>query len=487
MIDHYILNNCFNRDIEGKNVKFLKYSPESFFTEVDLFVDEAAFNKLGEAQKWHYESLLITEKEIKEIYQRVLAKLQPIPDVPKTYQIFQKYAELLNNTQLCFYCLDEVDFKLSIQRFKDSFVYFYIHYVENEYFELDLNTIDAESNSWLLSEQFKPVKIKVRKKDIKNNTRAITEEKDLISKIKDGYYFYGYENSVYDYDKFDSLPEKQLADYVNHLIQASLDTQEPFWVRNERNIFFEYGTHKYFPDFILFYNKIIYVIEVKGELFSNVKKNRLLLELNNVPGIGRVNSYKGVVIFQLQMKKLKDFTKSFDEFIIEAEQYFDQVQSKSTIINESEIHEGEKFVIFVPAYDAGRAYKKFIQGKDTKPNGWLPVKTKLDGYSSSIFATMIKNDDLGAELKNKWILFDSVIPDLANLVSNEILCSHPVINDDVYSNHITIKKFQLKEVETKIGIFNEKFKIIILSSSNDQPLIEIKDNLSEFKVIGIKV
>ena len=52
------------------------------------------------------------------------------------------------------------DGQIAIDKFKDSFVYFYIHYVENEYFELDLDTLDAESNSWLLQNEFKTEKIK---------------------------------------------------------------------------------------------------------------------------------------------------------------------------------------------------------------------------------------------------------------------------------------------------------------------------------------
>src|SRR5690606_27912104 len=244
--------------------KFLRYTPDSFFTEVDLFADEKLFHKLGEDQNWNYEQLVITEKDMKEVYGRVIAKLKPIPDVPMTYQIFQEYGNILNTKEFFFYSLDQIDNKLAINRFKDSFTYFYIHYVENEYFELDLDTLDSESNTWLLQNQFKTEKIKIRTKDKNNNSRKIQDEKELVELIKNGYYFYGYENSAYEYDKFDSLPEKQLADYVDYLITKEQYTELPFWIRNERNIFFEYGTHKYYPDFIFFYNKIIYVIEIKG-------------------------------------------------------------------------------------------------------------------------------------------------------------------------------------------------------------------------------
>lgn len=484
IIEDYTTANCFNRSIEEESNYFIKYTPESFFTEVDLFTDEKTFHKMGEDQNWNFDKLVITDKDTKEIYGRVLAKLKPIPDVPKTYSIFREYSRLLNEAGLHFYNLDEIDYKLAVQRFKDSFIYFYIHYVENEYFELDLDTLDSESNIWLLQNEFKTVKIKVRKKDIENKLRTSTDEKELIARIKDGYYFYGYENSAYAYDKFDSLPEKQLADYINHLIEINPEG-EPFWVRNERNIFFEYGTHKYYPDFIFFYNKIIYVIEIKGEAFSNIKKNRLLLELNNVTGLGKVESYKGVVVFQVQISKLKDLTKSFDEFIKEAEAYFDQVQSKSSLIPEIEVDEIYKFKKFIPAYDAPRAYRKFVQKKNSNPNGWIEVK-RAD-YPETIFATMVKDDDLGSELKNKWITFNAEIPSsIDKIIDKEIVCYHPTIHDEPYSKKITIKVFDLKENTLKVGMFDQINKSIQLKDINENVKIEISKDLTEFKVIGIK-
>ena len=257
----------------------------------------------------------------------------------------------------------------------------------------------------MLQNEFKTEKIKIRTKDKNNDSRNITDKDELIALIKNGYYFYGYENSAYDYDKFDSYPEKQLADYVNHLIEQEPDKIAPFWLRNERNIHFKYGTHKYFPDFIFFYNKIIYVIEIKGEAFSNVKKNRLLLELNNVDGIGKVDSYVGMVVFEVQMKNLNDLTKSFDEFRAEAEEYFNQLQTKSEVIADDEVPVDLKYNEYVPAYEAKQAYSKFILHKEPKSLKWLKVKPS--DYSQSIFATIVKNDDLGEEFKNKWILMDN--------------------------------------------------------------------------------
>ncbi|MDB4107034.1 DEAD/DEAH box helicase family protein [Bacteroidia bacterium] len=487
IIKDFLVSNSFNREIDSKVKSFLKFTPNSFFTEVDLFTDERAFHKLGEDQDWNFDTLKISEKDMKEVYGRVLKELQAIPDVPKTYSTFQDYGKLINEIGFYFYSLDEVDYKLAINRFKDSFTYFYIHYIENEYFELDLDTLDSESNNWLLQNEFKTEKIKIRAKDKNNISRNITNKDELIALIKNGYYFYGYENSIYDYDKFDSYPEKQLADYVNNLIEQEPDKSAPFWLRNERNIHFKYGTHKYFPDFIFFYNNIIYVIEIKGEAFSNIKKNRLLLELNNVGGIGKVESYIGMVVFEVQMKSLKDLTKSFDEFRIEAEEYFNQLQTKSEVIGDNEVPLDLKYKEYVPAYIAKQAYSKFILHKEPKSLKWL--KVKKGDYSKDIFASFLENNQIGEEFKNRWLLFKSNISEIDDLNGKTLIAHHPKIGKNKYGNkNITIRKLMIKEENIKKGLFNENQKTLrLISEINENEDIIIKTDIEKFKVIGFMV
>lgn len=506
IIREFLVSNSFSREIGSEKKCFLKYTPNNFFTEVDLFTDEKVFHKLGEDQGWNFDALEISEKDMKEVYGRVLKDLQAIPDIPKTYTTFQEYGKRLNEVGFYFYNLDEVDQKLAINRFKDSFTYFYIHYVENEYFELDFDTLDSESNVWHLQNEFKTEKIKIRNKDKKNNSRAIEDKEELIKLIKNGYYFYGYENSAYAYDKFDSYPEKLLADYVNYLIklesgEEELESQEgmaaepgegyqikklnPFWIRNERNIHFKYGTHKYYPDFIFFYNKIIYVIEIKGEAFSNVKKNRLLLELNNVEGIGRVEKYVGMVVFEIQMKNLDDLTKSFDDFRAEAEEYFKQFQTRSVLLSDDEVPEELKFVEYVPAYEAKQAYSKFTLKKEPRSTKWL--KVKRSDYDKTVFASIVKNGTLGEEFKNKWILFTADKLSPKELKSKTVLAYHPSIENEGYQKKgLTIRAFDVKEEKRKIGMFDETFQKIELSTI-DNDVIKIEKDLNDFEVVGVKL
>ncbi|MGQ1783878.1 DEAD/DEAH box helicase [Saccharicrinis sp. GN24d3] len=484
IIGDFLDVNSFNRDIEDVQTHFIKYAPNNFFTEVDLFADEEVFHKLGEDQNWNYDQLEISKKDIKEIYGRVIAKLNPIPDVPKTFKIFKEYANRLNEIGIQFYNLDDTDVKLAKNRFKDSFVYFYINYVENNYFDLDLDTLDTESDTWLLQNEFKDEKIKVRSKDIKNEIRLSDNRDELTKLIKDGFYFYGYNHSAYQYDKFDSYPEKILADYVNQLIEINPDKEKPFWIRNERNIFFEYGTHKYYPDFIFFYNQIIYVLEVKGEKFSNVKKNKLLVELNKVEGIGDVEGYKGLVVFEVQLNKMTDFEKSFNNFITEAEEYFEQIQNKSELISDSDVPEGMKYVEYVPAFEAKQAYNKYINHKEPKSLKWLKVKS--GEYSKEIFATMVKDDALGAELKNTWVLMNSEIPAVDKLENRIIIAHHPTIGKNSYKGNLSISKFNFRKETIQQGLFSEE-SIIIELSSNDSILHSISKNHEEFKVVGVLI
>ena len=482
IIQDYIESNCFNRTIEDEQLHFIKYSPNNFFTEIDLFADESIFHKMGEEQNWNYDTLEITEKDVKEIYGRIITKLKPIPDVPKNYKVFMEYAKLLNDLKIYFYNLDDVDRKLAINRLKDSFIYFFIHYVENEYFELDMKTLDAESDTWLLPNQFNDVNIKVRKKDVNNNSRELTDEKKTIEKIKTGYYFYGYNNSIYDYDKFDSYPEKQLADYLeNILVKSENDNQ--FWIRNERNIYFKYGTHKYYPDFIFLHNNILYVIEIKGEIFSNVKKNRLLLELNNVKPLGELERYKGVVVFQVQMRNLKNNLIEFDRFIAEAEEYYERVQTKSILLPDNEVPEDLKQIEYVIALEPIQAFNKFVNDKEPKNLMWLKVDKA--NYPQTVFATLVKNTDLGIDLKNKWILMDSN-PSPTDINDGAImLCHHPDIQSKPYKKNLTIRHVNIIEKQIEVGFFKDVEKTAILSNIDNNDEIEIQE-FRKFIPIGIK-
>jgi len=80
-------------------------------------------------------------------------------------------------------------------------------------------------------------------------------------------------------------------------------------VRNQRQIYFNYGNKKYYPDFILFHQGIIYILEAKGEIYHDWRKKLLLSHLDKIPG------YKGVLIFSKQLDELGKSVPPWDEFI----------------------------------------------------------------------------------------------------------------------------------------------------------------------------
>jgi superfamily II DNA or RNA helicase len=483
ILSDFVEYNCFKRIIDEEILTFIKYAPDNFFTEVDLFTDEKIFHQLGEQQGWNYDTLAINEKDMKDIYGRVLTKVTPIPDNTHSYQIFQEYGKRINLMELRYYSLDIVDSELAKKQFIAGFSFFYMHYIENEYQTLDIDSLDSDSNTWLLQNAFKTAKIKLRTKEINNKSRLLADTQEIRRLIKQGYYFQGYENSIYEYDKFDSLPEKQLADYLNYIIEAEPENSEQFWLRNDRNIHFKYGNHKYYPDFIFFYQNNIYVIEVKAEKFSNAKKNRLLLELKNAPGVGRVKSYVGMVVYDFQINRLVNFDKTFDEFRREADEYFEQLQTKANLIPNEEVDADSKFKEYIPAFEPKQAYNKFILQKDPKSINWLKVES--GSYNQDSFAILVKNIDVGHIYHNRWMIMESKPHKPDELIGRIVLCFHPDIEDETYSKNMCIRKFGLKEEKQKYGMFDETHKTIVLESEYDEPM-ELKD-LSKFVVVGVQI
>jgi type III restriction enzyme len=186
------------------------------------------------------------------------------------------------------------------------------------------------------------------------------------------------------------------------------------------------------------------------------------------------------------MKKLKDFTKSFEEFRLEAEEYFNQVQTKAELIDEDEVPGHLKFIEYVPAYETKQAFNKVVSHKESKSLKWL--KTKPGKYPTSVFACMIKNDDLGQENKNGWMLFSSLIPEASDLIGKVIIANHKKIQATDYNlKNTTIRVFDVQEESINLGMFQEKHKQILLTDieGKKEPII-ISTDLGEFKAVGVK-
>jgi len=467
----YTDDNCF-AGAEDEVKRFIKYRPDSFFLEVDIFADKKEYHKQLHQSGGLETTLSITEKEMKAIYGHVQKNLHCLPDSDTVKKAFRAYIDKFNEKELKYYRLDDADDKLALNLFVNSFSFFYRNHIERNYFRLDFRQING-GDSWNLMKRFEDYELRIPDDQIENKKRLQVKDKaKLIELIDSNYHFFGYEKSVYDYEKFDSYTEMQLAEYANEVLKKVTEEKKPFWIRNQRNIYFTYGSKKYYPDFILFKDDFIYVIETKGEIFSDAKKNTLLKKLDEVPGDGVVKGFKGLLIFSAQLEEMGDNLVGFDEFVNESEEILRRHQSKAGLVQDPPT--AERFVKYIPVYSPLKAYKKFLkQQKTPKPDGWLEVPENLAGYPETVFATQAKGDALNPTYKhNDWIYFNYT-QNISEGVNKLSLVFNDEI-DDEYDAGCTIRTVEIVEKKSKSSLFNEKEIHLKPYSKAKEPIVITK-------------
>ena len=483
IVNRFIDENCF----EGENdiiKRFLKYRPDRFFVEVDVFSDKEIYHKQIQQGGGIPTTLIITEKDIKTIYGRVLKNLPCLPDTETSKSAFKSYISKFNQIGLQYYRIDDADDTLAFNLFRDAFCNYYRNKIEKDYFNLDFREIQSE-DSFYLPTYFKDYEIKIPQDLIENKLRlSIKDKAKSLELIYAQVHFYGYEKSVYDYDKFDSFTEFHFADYLDVILKKVAAENKPFWVRNQRNVFFEYGSKKYYPDFLLFKDGQFYIVETKGEVFADHKKNALLKRLEQIPGDEHATGYKGLLVFSNQMDKMGYDYWDFEKFIAEAESAFAKYQSKATLLADAPTE--DRFVKYLPAYTPDKAYKHFIKNQKTaKPDGWLEVPIVDGNYSESHFLVQIKGNGLLPEYdENSWIILNHV-SDYSKAVNKFCLVYHESIND-LYDGNCTIRKLEVSHYIPE-GTFIPITQILLHSNSKTDPAIVIESiiNVNELPIIGI--
>lgn len=116
-------------------------------------------------------------------------------------------------------------------------------------------------------------KVTVRKREGKTLNLIPSYQEMTKHEHRKGIIVEGYKHSIRTYVKFDSSPEKWVADVLEHL--CSLDKKKKsFWVRNEPQI--EYSVEvkpaPFYPDFLAFINGKWVIIDVKGRHLSEDKQ-----------------------------------------------------------------------------------------------------------------------------------------------------------------------------------------------------------------------
>jgi superfamily II DNA or RNA helicase len=475
VVSNFLENNCFAGE-EDEAKRFLKYRPDSFFQEVDIFSDKSVYHKQLQQSGGRTTVLHIPPKEAKAIYGHILGSLFCIPDTPSVKQSFQKYIDRFNEIGLQYYHISPSDEKLATNLFVSAFSFFYRNHIEKNYFKIEFRELRDDEN-WNLKTRFTDHELKLPVDQIGNTSwKRITDKTRLKSMVEGGFHFFGYDKSAYDYNVFDSYTEKQLADFADGILKESREERPTFWIKNKRNIHFTYGSKKYYPDFILLKDDVIYVVETKGEIFSDTKKNVLLKKLDEIDG------YKGLLIFSHQMNLMEDEDWTYDQFIAYAEDILKKHQSKSDLLLDAP-EEGQ-FIKYIPVYSPLNAYKKFIkQLKTPKPEGWLEVPQRRDGYPNTIFATQAKGEALYPEYShNSWVILDgdytnkSYLGKLALVHQKEIL--------DEYEGNLTIRRIFLEEQQLPGKIFGERF-VILKSVNPNVEDIKISDESGNTEIVGI--
>lgn len=483
IVSRFIEDNCF----EGKNdniKRFLKYRPDRFFMEVDVFSDKQIYHQQIQQAGGIPTGLILSEKNTKELYGRVLKSLPCLPDTETSKIAFKNYIDKFNEIGLQYYRIDDADDTLAFNLFRDAFSNYYRNKIEKDYFNLDFREIQAE-DSFYLPTYFKHYDIKIPDSLIKNKLRLKMKDKSKSLELIDAQvYFYGYEKSVYDYDKFDSYTEFHFADYIDVILKKNATEKNTFWVRNERNVYFEYGSKKYYPDFILFKDHQFYIVETKGEVFADHKKNALLKRLEEIPGDENAVGYKGLLVFSNQMDKMGHNYWEFEKFIQEAESAFAKHQSKANLLSDAPTE--DRFIKYLPAYSPEKAYKHFIKNQKTaRPDGWYEVDLRDGNYLETNFVIQVKGDSLMPQFEpNEWIILNHT-NDYTLAPNNLCLVYHASINDS-YEGNCTLRRLEVRQY-LPLGALFPVTEILLHTLAKSQIAISIKNvnQVSDISIIGI--
>jgi len=483
--DDYIKYNSFKDDIGDV---FIKYKPESLFTEIDLFSDEKIFHEQILKNDGKKTKFVIGDKNKEDITKRIIKDLHCIPNIKQSKEAFCKYFEVFDSLPLYFYSCDSDDLPICQQRFINTFCFFYKNYIEGKYFTLIYDYSDKEG--FPLQEYFKEHKIN-HISDEKNVMDYIkdNDEKKLIEVISNGYFFSHFKNSFYKYVKFDSLPEYKTASIFDKVIEKEGNKEKNYWIKNDRRVYLEYGSHKYFPDFILFLNDNFYVIETKGEKFSVKLKNLLLNKINDI------EKYKAVLLYEKAIDEIIKKEIYSIEKIIDIARTYEIEQLKEEKVKEKELilkkalrfiedFRERMFKDLLPVYLLEAACGKFGEDKEMECLGWVEVKNmKLD---ENLFITQVHGKSMEPKISDGSFCIFRANP-VGSRNNKILLVRHSEISDPETGGAYTIKKYYSEKIFNKNGTWRHiKIELKPLNNNYEPFIFENvqEDFEGEFKIIA---
>jgi len=442
IIESFTEDNCFTGE-DDEIKRFIKYKPDAFFVEVDVFADEKEYHTQIQNAGGTPNNLLLTKDDAKSILGIVIKKLYCLPDTKFTNDRFVDYINKLNEIGLQYYYISESDEKLVRNHLISSFAFFYRSYIEKRYYRLDFKPIFAE-DSWNLKKHFTQYNITIPVDQIENKKGIkIKDKSQLIELIKEGYSFYGYDNAIFDYSKFDSYTEKKLADYLDNVTSDKGVGLVPFWIKNDRQIHFTYGSRKYFPDFLMLYKDMLYVVEGKGEKFFDNKKHQLLEKLNEAPGDDNIKKYQGIMVLDSYADDFKEDI-FWNDFVENANTTFEKFRNSLDV--ESTVDEELKYKTYLPLYTPKNAHRRFYK-KQTKVkiSGW--VKVPENEYPKTAIAVKVIGGLLSPKYKANDIIILNTDFKKSELKEKLILVYNKAIIDYYEPNGFTIRKIDIIKVD----------------------------------------
>ncbi|MBP9888119.1 MAG: DEAD/DEAH box helicase family protein [Leptospiraceae bacterium] len=480
VVHSYIQHNCAVNS--EKSSVYLKFIPTSFFTIIDIFSDDATF--LNEMQKNGIpsEKFQLNEEDYKEIFTRIVKRVPHVPDSDKYKNYVKGYIDLLLQKEFYFFKSDEADTEIAKRKMKDSFCYFFDNYIHKHYYQPDYKQI--HDDQYLeLADVFRDYEITLSSDAIgdkqKKKLEPILQDRaKMIDLIKQGFYFYGYKHSLYDYTRFDSYTEKQLADFLEYLIQNSEFPEKYFWVKSERQFHFQYGNQRYFPDFLFHYSDMMNVIETKAEAFSNQKKNALLEKVNGIDG------YRGLLIFSDQMDTIErnQFADSFNYLLGASNQSFHYKRFDGLIL--PSVEEEKQFKEYLPYFTIHAAAGDFSDTQESKPRAWIPVQKR--NYTKTSFVVQVKGHSMSPLIYDgDMCIFDNFYAGTKN--GKVVLVQHRDIHDPENGGKYTVKQYYSSKIQSEEELIGN-YKIELKPVNLDYPVITLDKVLeNEVRFIGVFV
>jgi type III restriction enzyme len=374
-----------------------------------------------------------------------------------------------------FFWIDGADASQARKQFAKTFAFFLTNYVEKHYYRLDIGGL-AEDGQRRLVDCFKDEQVFLPKNaaELWKNAHVESVAMDMIHRLVP---FRDYQHNAYDYVFYDSMPEKHAGDILNSRLDAYVADPKtrPVWIKNQRQVSFGYGTRRYFPDFIVCNGERMYILETKGDAWSDQRKNQLLAAVERVTE-GRV---KGVLAFSDWIDRFGIDAENLDDFFLAAE--IDATRRLQLLEPEFTPPENEKYKAYLPIFTPEKAHKKWNRGREgVRNDGWAKVQALSRGsYPTSCFAIPNKSRHL-AHL-GSWLVLDSS-PQVPEPGQSALL--HYAEFDDEYKRGFSVRQITIKAEKTGGLIDQEVWE---LSQMPGEHLMRLRPGKQRFDVVGIVI